>query len=97
MATGYSMEVVLGKPLVESFISKDSRKAMSQVSGDALNGDGSAYFKFPLFAADCSKRDVSLDVTARRSSDGRIVSVWGDETGHHEVPCHQVGAASQGG
>jgi PAS domain S-box-containing protein len=75
--TGFSREEVLGKDLVEVYISADFRASVGQVLDNALEGQGTANFEFPLYTKDHRRVEVLLNATPRTDVSGRIVGMLG--------------------
>ena len=75
--TGFSREEVLGKDLVEVYISADFRASVSQVLDNALLGKETANFEFPLYTKDNRRVEVLLNATTRRDVSGNVVGVLG--------------------
>ena len=75
--TGFTKNEVLGKNLVETYITKDYREAVKKVLDDALKGQETANYEFPLFTKDGSRVMVLLNSSSRRDADGEIVGVLG--------------------
>jgi len=75
--SGWKKEESLGKPLVEAFIAPAYREDVSKVLSNALAGNETANYEFPLFAKDGRRRDLLLNATARRGADGEITGVIG--------------------
>jgi PAS domain S-box-containing protein len=75
--TGFKKEEVLGKDLVETYITDDYEKAVKLVLDNALKGTEAANFEFPLFTKGNQKLMVLLNASTRRDSDGKIVGVLG--------------------
>ncbi|MFT5347513.1 MAG: PAS domain S-box-containing protein [Bacteroidia bacterium] len=75
--TGFKKEEVLGKNLVETYITEDYRGAVKQVLDNALKGKETANYEFPLFTKDNRRVTVLLNSTTRRDADGEIVGVIG--------------------
>jgi PAS domain S-box-containing protein len=65
----------LGKNLVDHFISSEYKTAVKQVLDNALKGQETANFQFPLFSKDGRRVDVLLNATPRRDANGAIVGV----------------------
>jgi PAS domain S-box-containing protein len=72
---GYSSDEVMGRNLVEEFISPDHRVRVKEVLDNALQGRDTANFEFPLFAKSQARVDVLLNVTTRRDANGDITGV----------------------
>ncbi|MGK0426961.1 MAG: PAS domain S-box-containing protein, partial [Ulvibacter sp.] len=75
--TGFSKEEVLGKDLVETYITEDYRDAVKQVLDNALKGKETANYEFPLFTKDGQRIMVLLNSSTRRDAAGDIVGVLG--------------------
>ena len=75
--TGFKKEEVLGKDLVETYITEDYREAVKLVLDNALKGKETANYKFPLFTKDGRRVVVLLNSSTRRDADGKIVGVLG--------------------
>ncbi|MBD3307512.1 PAS domain S-box protein, partial [candidate division KSB3 bacterium] len=75
--TGYSKRDVLGKNLVENFITEEYRMSVRKVLRNALNGIETANFEFPLSTQDGRRILVLLNASARRDEAGNITGVVG--------------------
>ena len=75
--TKFSREEVLGKDLVEVYISLDYRASVRQVLSNALQGQVTANFEFPLYTKDNKCVEVLLNATPRTDAFGRIVGMLG--------------------
>jgi PAS domain S-box-containing protein len=75
--TGFKKEEVLGKDLVETYITEDYRKAVKQVLDNALKGKETANFEFPLFTKEGARVMVLLNSSTRRNAVGKITGVLG--------------------
>jgi PAS domain S-box-containing protein len=75
--TGFTKEEVLGKDLVQTYITEDYRKSVKQVLDDALKGKETANYEFPLFSKDGERLMVLLNSSTRRSVNGKINGVLG--------------------
>jgi PAS domain S-box-containing protein len=75
--TGFSREEVVGKDLVEVYISLDFRASVNQVLENALQGQETANFEFPLYTKDQRRVEVLLNATTRRDVSGNVVGVLG--------------------
>jgi PAS domain S-box-containing protein len=75
--TGFKKEEVLGKDLVETYINEDYREAVKLVLDNALKGQETANFEFPLFSKDNRRVMVLLNSSTRRNADGEITGVLG--------------------
>ncbi|MBT6439197.1 MAG: PAS domain S-box protein [Flavobacteriales bacterium] len=75
--TGFKKEEVFGKNLVKTYITEDYQKAVKLVLDNALKGEETANYEFPLFTKEGSRVMVLLNSSTRRNSDGEIVGVLG--------------------
>ena len=75
--TGFKKEEVLGKDLVETYITEDYRDAVKLVLDNALKGKETANYEFPLFTKDDKRVMVLLNSSTRRNVEGEIVGVLG--------------------
>ncbi|MFT5851876.1 MAG: PAS domain S-box-containing protein [Colwellia sp.] len=75
--TGFNAEEVLGKNLVEEFISPDYRESVNDVLLKALKGDNTSNFEFPLYTKENNLVRVLLNATTRRNANGDVVGVVG--------------------
>jgi PAS domain S-box-containing protein len=75
--TMFSREEVLGKDLVEVYISLDYRVSVRQVLLNALQGQVTANFEFPIYTKDYRCVEVLLNATPRTDASGRIVGMLG--------------------
>ncbi len=75
--TGFLKKEVLGKDLVETYITEEYRKSVKQVLDNALKGEETANYEFPLFTKDGKRVMVLLNSSTRRNSEGKIVGVLG--------------------
>jgi PAS domain S-box-containing protein len=75
--TGFKKKEVLGKNLVETYITEDYRKSVKLVLDNALKGNEIANYEFPLFTKDNQRVMVLLNSSTRRNADGKIVGVLG--------------------
>jgi PAS domain S-box-containing protein len=75
--TRFSREEVLGKDLVDVYISPDYRASVRLVLSNALQGQGTANFEFRLYTKDNRCVEVLLNATPRTDASGRIVGVLG--------------------
>jgi PAS domain S-box-containing protein len=70
--TGYSKEEVMGKSLVNEYISEDFRESVKSVFDTALNGQGTANFEFPIFTKDRRRIEILLNATTRCNEQGAV-------------------------
>jgi PAS domain S-box-containing protein len=75
--TGFTKDEVLGKGLVQTYITEDYRESVKKVLDDALLGQETANYEFPLFAKDGQRVMVLLNSSTRRDSKGKITGVLG--------------------
>ena len=75
--TGFKKDEVLGKKLVQTYITKDYRKSVKKVLDDALLGQETANYEFPLFSKDGERVMVLLNSSTRRDANGKITGVLG--------------------
>eukprot|EP00291_Cryptomonas_curvata_P018378 CAMPEP_0172171426 /NCGR_PEP_ID=MMETSP1050-20130122/11887_1 /TAXON_ID=233186 /ORGANISM="Cryptomonas curvata, Strain CCAP979/52" /LENGTH=388 /DNA_ID=CAMNT_0012842859 /DNA_START=112 /DNA_END=1275 /DNA_ORIENTATION=+ len=68
--TNFSREEVLGKDLVEVYITEEFRASVKEVLDNALQGKETANFEFPLFTKDKHRVEVLLNATTRRDVTG---------------------------
>ncbi|KAJ1474360.1 PAS domain-containing protein, partial [Baffinella frigidus] len=71
--TGYTREEVLGQSLVNVYISEDFRESVKSVLDDALNGQGTANFEFPIFTVDQRRIEILLNATTRCNVKGEVL------------------------
>lgn len=87
---GYSIDEVMGKNLVQEFITKEYRAAVSTVLEKAMTGTETAIFEFPLITKHGIRIEVLLNATTRRDEQGHIIGVMGigqDITGRIAQEC----------
>ena len=75
--TGFKKEDVLGQNLVKTYITEDYRDAVKKVLDNALKGQETANYEFPLFTKDGQRVMVLLNASTRRNAEGKIVGVLG--------------------
>ena len=75
--TGFKKEDVLGKNLVQTYITEDYRKSVKKVLDDALRGKETANYEFPLFTKNGERVMVLLNSSSRRDANGKITGVLG--------------------
>ncbi|KAJ0409112.1 hypothetical protein P43SY_002246 [Pythium insidiosum] len=75
--TQYESEDVMGKDLVQQFISEEYRFAVGLVLSKALNGVQTANFNFPLITRTGRRVEILLNATPRYNELGDIVGVVG--------------------
>ncbi|MFT5116029.1 MAG: PAS domain S-box-containing protein [Parasphingorhabdus sp.] len=75
--TGFDKEDVMGRALVDGFITDDYKASVGEVLERALKGEETENFEFPLFSKSGEQVDVLLNSTTRRDAFGQIVGVVG--------------------
>jgi PAS domain S-box-containing protein len=75
--TGRRKEEVLGKHLVNNFISSEFRDAVKAVFDDALAGISTSDFEFPLFKDTGERVDVLLSANSRIDESKNVIGVVG--------------------
>jgi len=88
--TGFSKIEVMGRNLVEEFITPDYRKSVKEVLDGALSGKESANFEFPLITKGKKRVEVLLNATSRRDGKDAIIGVVG-WPGHYGEECTGAG------
>jgi len=73
--TQFSADEVIGKDLVQEFISEGYRSAVGLVLSQALNGVQTANFNFPLITKSGRRVEILLNATPRYNELGEIVGV----------------------
>ena len=63
--------------LVKEFITKDYQASVGMVINQALHGDETANYEFPLMTKEGARIEILLNATARRNPDGQIIGVVG--------------------
>ena len=67
----------MGKNLVREFITDEFKTAVQAVLDQALHGEETANFEFPLMTKGGVVLDVLLNATTRRDEQGNIIGVVG--------------------
>jgi PAS domain S-box-containing protein len=75
--TGYSKDEVMGKDLVQTYISEEHRESVKAVLQMALQGIETSNFDFVLFTKDGARVEVLLNATSRQDGEGHIIGVVG--------------------
>jgi len=75
--TGFTRQEVVGRDLVQEFITEEYRAAVRAVLDDALRGKETANFEFALYTQDKRRVDVLLNATTRRDLSGGVVGMIG--------------------
>jgi len=74
---GYGTEEVMGRSLVQEFITDDFKTAVQAVLDQALAGDETDNFEFPLITKGGARIEVLLNATTRRDEQGNVIGVVG--------------------
>ena len=75
--SGFEKEEVLGRDLVQGFITEEYKDSVKGVFDKALRGEETANFEFPLYTKDGSRLDLLLNASTRRDLEGNIIGVIG--------------------
>ena len=75
--TGFSKDEVMGRDLVADFITEDCKEPMKAVLDNALRGEETSNYEFPLYTKGGERLMVLLNASTRRDVDGKIVGVLG--------------------
>ncbi len=68
---------MVGRDLVQEFITEEYRKSVRAVLDDALQGKETANFEFALYTKDNRRVDVLLNATTRRDLSGGVAGMIG--------------------
>jgi PAS domain S-box-containing protein len=74
---GYTLDEVIGKNMVEEFITQEYKEAVSSVLNKAMMGEESANFEFPLITKNGVRIEILLNATTRRDEQGNVIGVVG--------------------
>ena len=74
---GYTSEEVMGHSLVQEFITGDFKVPVQTVLDQALRGEETANFEFPLITKGGARIEILLNATTRRDEQGNIIGVVG--------------------
>ena len=74
---GYSADEVMGRSLVQDFITDDFKTAVQAILDKALAGDETDNFEFPLITKSGYRMEVLLNATSRRDEQGNVIGVVG--------------------
>ena len=74
---GYGTEEVMGRSLVQDFITDDFKTAVQAVLDKALAGDETDNFEFPLITKSGARIELLLNATTRRDEQGNVIGVVG--------------------
>ena len=75
--TGFSKDDVMGHDLVAEFITDDYKASVKAVLDEALSGQETANYEFPLYTKSGNRVDVLLNSSTRRDVQSNIVGVVG--------------------
>jgi len=75
--TGFSKDEVMGRDLVADFITEDCKEPMKAVLDNALRGEETSNYEFPLYTKGGERLMVLLNASTRRDVDGKIAGVLG--------------------
>ncbi|MFQ3180535.1 MAG: PAS domain S-box-containing protein, partial [Polaribacter sp.] len=75
--TGFTKDEVLGKDLVQTYITENYQEAVKKVLDNALLGAETANYEFPLFTKGGERIMVLLNSSTRRNAAGEITGVLG--------------------
>ncbi|MFT7246760.1 MAG: PAS domain S-box-containing protein, partial [Candidatus Azotimanducaceae bacterium] len=96
--TGFTKGEVMGRDLVADFITDDFKVSVGSVLKQALQGEQTENYEFPLFTKTGDRVDVLLNSTTRRSASGKTVGVVGvgqDITELNKVRVEQARIANE--
>ena len=74
---GYSADEVMGRSLVQDFITDDFKTPVQTILDQALAGDETDNFEFPLITKSGYRMEVLLNATSRRDEQGNVIGVVG--------------------
>ena len=89
--TGFSKDEVIGRSLVQHFITPDYQASVKEVLDNALLGKGTDNFEFPLYSRDGKKVEVLLNATTRVDSRGHPHRRHRRRAGHHRAQDGRAG------
>lgn len=75
--TGYEKDEVMGRSLVDDFITEEYKQSVRAVLDTALGGVDTANFEFPLYSKSGDRLMILLNATARRDARGDVIGVVG--------------------
>jgi PAS domain S-box-containing protein len=96
--TGFDKAEVIGRNLVANFITDDYKASVGLVLANALKGDETANYEFPLYTKAGDRIDILLNSTTRRDASGQIWGVVGvgqDITELNKVRIEQANIANE--
>ncbi len=74
--TGHSRSEMVGRMIVDEFVPIDHRMGVERVLDQALAGQESGGFEFPLHTKDGRRVTILFNTTTRRDAAGEIVGCW---------------------
>ena len=75
--TGFTKKEVLGQDLVKRYITSAYQTKVKKVLDNALKGEETANFEFPIFSKDGNRVMILLNSSTRRNVNGEIVGMLG--------------------
>ena len=75
--SGYKKKDIMGKTLLDEFITEDLIESIKEVFVKALNGQGTSNFEFPFYTKKGERVIILLSVSSRRDIEGKIIGVIG--------------------
>jgi PAS domain S-box-containing protein len=75
--SGFEKSEVLGRDLVQNFITEEHKASVKEVLDNALRGEETANFEFPLNSKGGSHLDILLNASTRKDLEGNIIGVIG--------------------
>ncbi|KAL7450697.1 hypothetical protein ACHAXS_000234, partial [Conticribra weissflogii] len=75
--SGYMSEEVMGRSLVKAFVRIEHQERVQEVLDEALQGEETANFDFPLMTKARNCLEILLNATCRRDEHGNIIGVVG--------------------
>jgi PAS domain S-box-containing protein len=74
---GYTSDEVMGRDLVEDFITPEYKVSVKEVLDNALKGVVTSSYEFPIFSKTGLRLELLLNANPRRNATGEIVGVVG--------------------
>jgi PAS domain S-box-containing protein len=96
--TGFDKVEVMGRDLVADFITDDYKASVRLVLANALKGDETENYEFPLYTRAGDRIDILLNSTTRRDASGQIRGVVGvgqDITELNKIRIEQANIANE--
>ncbi|MCH8304285.1 MAG: CHASE domain-containing protein [Candidatus Marinimicrobia bacterium] len=75
--SGYKKKDIIGKTLLDEFITEDLRESIKEVFVKALNGQETSNFEFPFYTKKGERVIILLSASSRRDIKGKIIGVIG--------------------